>query len=1031
MDNHSVCYKFLAFPNDQDKASLKDFYLNANKASDVFSDLFLNLFGGIKPKTLTYARFKLGKRKDKREEKYYPDAVTLFFNWFTFEDSQFTNPNLRLSSEEVYPTFVSYCKELNVKIDNNWAESIKATINSSDGLRTWVNRFKGNKLLKSELCMSESTLEWFFKNPEFPLQDKEVAATTYCRSLLSILWGEDAKTNWNMVGDKVRKLRELTNTPINLLRKKCCDALGITTTMMAKDINKKVFGKPGRPNELSLFLSGNYDARIEGNKFGSKEFQELLNKTLSNSDFRSSMPKEFKNGLSAKLLVKLQKETGLPYVFSFFGEFASKAIQRIRSHRSNSLNAIFRRLNINREKPPIHDDLEQAIIKWQVDKQQLCLTDGDIAGLKDVESYYDDNLEHAVISAEKNSKSRRANYAFLKMAAKYPGDNVFVEEKYVDYSGVQKTRKVRKWFYLMRAYQRYSQNEYDFYRLKTPILAKFQLKPDHPSYGKSRPNSTFSPEKKEYFIEILTPQGIKKLNILVANKRAYQEIYNATGEEIAPRRTKLVAAAYEIPLDKVKSAATEEGMKLVFNDEKVYFYQTYKLPSKRIETLEEIKTLNPRCRFLALDPGIRESMTYAVGETFRQSPDKEKLLYHVTCKCGHEFGKKKTGPNDAQEICGCGALRKFAVPHVKISDKWMKIIDCGSIKEHDFVRNDTKRSVCRLHSTSSKDTNKLHIWDKEKHSVITDTVCGDYWNYLRSLKLVDKDCPSEYHQFIKDCVNVLSWYWRCNESPDLTTLEVLTTILKSRSHHSGDNSYVRILSIKRLKSIYQTAVKIISEPNVRKMNVSVVPQWLSEGLEYATKKVKNLRNERARRIVNLVCQKAIEHKVKIVFLEDTCLDVHMKMPKAMLRRIDIWTPRHVKELCEMQLNPLGIRVQLMHSKLSSHTDFYNHDSEQPRYDNLTSQMIRAEVDYYRKIKKVIGKRMGIYLREIKGILASLGTNMEECNIHKSMKFPRNGGKFFDSELLGMIDADENAAMYFLIKGVRWLASDGVAKKKNL
>ncbi len=319
-----------------------------------------------------------------------------------------------------------------------------------------------------------------------------------------------------------------------------------------------------------------------------------------------------------------------------------------------------------------------------------------------------------------------------------------------------------------------------------------------------------------------------------------------------------------------------------------------------------------------------------------------------------------------------------------------------------------------MHTRSSKDTDA--VYDIKSGKKTKDTVCSDFWGYLTQLDIVDGDCPAEYMAFIQRVTSGLQWYWKWTDKPEIRTIDMLTEILKTRGRKSGHNSYGRILNIKRLKSLYQCAIRKMDNVGTK------TPTEWKEGLEYATKKLKNLRGERARTIVNLICQKAIQHKVKAVFIENTCLDIHQKMPKAMLHKIDIWTPRHILMLCEQQVHPLGISVIVRPSKLSSHKDFFSHNTK-PRLEKLSAEMIRKEVAYYSKIKKIFGETMRLYIDGMKDFLASEGTSMDSFDLPARTKpylCPMKGGKFFDSDLLGLIDADENAAMYFLVEGLKSL-----------
>jgi hypothetical protein len=954
-NTHLVCYKYRVAKETKSDIikNLDQYYATANKGYDLFIDFFLNLFGGINKNNLSNAKYKFS---GENVSYTFPDEVILFYHWFSRET--FSNQDNIVIPTELLNRLETYYLEQNIVVPDNIWNIIHATVNVQEDNKVWVDRRAGFKSLN----INNSFITWLTNSKDFPLQEKNVTdSITYCRDLFSIIFGDGNKSDFKAYGEKIESLRQFIALPEDQIINKCREHLGINSEIKeAKDINKNIFGgKSGTPSKIAKLL-----ANTQPVDEASKKLKDAINSAIDRSNHRIQQPKED----FTKIIKNFADVIGHDYKADYYCEFGSKALERIKSNRRNALNTFYRRTTLDCAKPTINPLLEDMIQKYKQkkdSKDQECLTFGDINGLKDVQEW------GSAIEAEKNSRNRRANYALLKNLESLNCEN---------------------WIEEVENYQKYDENLCDFRRLRTPTLCRFTIKSDHPQFGVSRPAVSFNLQSQTWTLNLLGA----KASFVCKNKRANNDLHN-NGEHTAPRNTKLIAQSFGVPLNTIKSEHNRQGVKLVKTKKGFYLYVTYQLRCKPYIATKELANLTDGHRFLSVDPGIRESMMFSVGEIVRV-PSTENRLYYKDDKGLHR---------------------------VRIDEgKYVRILEVGSIREEDFHRSNSNIFIDRFNTLNSRITNE----QEQK-----------FWNFLLDLEIVNEECPEKYLSFLSNVTRSLKWYWKTNPNPDFKTIADLTNIMKNNSRNTGDCSYKRIISLKDLRSIYQSCIHLLEKPDKRKVfGADKVTTWLTESLQYVTDKIYNLREERTRRIVNLLAQKAVKYHAKMVFLEKTNLDVHASMSKQMSKRIDIWTPKRILELADKQLKPLGINLFLMNSRLSSHTDFADHNISQPRYEDLPESVILSEIKYYKKLKKSSSSRKNLYKNAIIAELSKMGTNLEECRLvfpqnARVLRFPYDrGGKWFPSSA-GWINADENAAMYFLISGLRFLwkirASGQAAKKQ--
>lgn len=980
---HTVVYK----QKFQATQEILDYHKNSNKAASVMTEFFLNIFGGIKENTIQNAIYDTSTKVNQEEEKIdanrekrsvnkssnFPNPVILFYNWFTLEDISGVDESIAISIEDVIPRFKEYLIQDGMKIDQKWFDCLNATVKSAifienEGTqksqdRTWVDRRLGHSKLINQIKIRPETIDYILKNPDFPLQKKPVDSHSFCGAFFSNMFGKGNKSDFSKSRNKIESLKNfIENNPCENLHSSCCNFLGIANNLEPHDINKKIFGKQGRPSKLVNYLGNKIEPLTKKDVLG------FIKDQLGKNDYRLSQP----NDPNVNNIVEyLKKEIKLPYVREYYVEFASMAIERIKSHRKNSLNMIARRSKLERNLPNIPQWLLQPINNWCISKkqkihgrEQTYLSDGDINKkiIKTIKESFTGNYIGTINLIEKNYRNKRNNFAFLKMIANLLDQNnssiIMLDD--------------------LLEYQEKTKNQFDFVRFRSPRLARFINLPNHPQFGNSRPNAKYissSGNIHKYEISILTSNGAKNIEINTGNKRASRDLLSNNimdGKQVA-RRNNLVVIdedtnfASLIPMLKNKTTiSSNSGIKLVVRDNKSYLYVNFALPIKKCLKIDDIKRLEVGWKFMSFDPGIRNNITFCIGEVIQP--------------------KYKTPYKDDKD--------RYCIP-IQNTEKAIRIIEVGTLKEEDFKRNDKVAITTRLEYESSSKNTIL-----EAQNLFTE---------LKNAKLVDGECPTKMPVFIKSVISAIKYYAKKEEKPDFKWLLDLTNILKYNSWNTGHLSYIRIINLKDLKSLYQL---------YQKKNPQIL--WIEDSLNYITKKIFNVREERVRRITNLVCQKALKHKVKVVFPENTTLDVHFKSSKWMMKRVDIWTPKKLLEQCQKQLNPFGIFVRNVVSDYSSHYDFSNFDKMKPRWDNLSINEIREEIKYYSSLINVGSKSTNeLYRNEIESYLGKNGyswNNWEEMKVKPDL-FPRKGGKYYFSDLAGKIGSDENAAMYLLIKGI--------------
>lgn len=984
-ETHPVVYKNLIRNVPKDAIT---YYKMANQATAVMSEFFLSLYGAITPAFTRYTSYKTAKKAGKKKDKSnntFSCFITLFFNWFTLEDIEGVNKHLCLQSQDVIPRYLSYLQEFNITIDSKWLEALQATVNSAipddpNKLdRTWVDRRLGFSFLNKKLNFSPESINSIFNNTRFPLQETAVDAHSYCRDLFSIIWGEGEKSDFETAGNKITALEAFVSSlpSDENLQSVCCKFLGLRTEMAAKDINSS-FGMKGTPSTLAKFLAKKIDL----------DRDQLIRVIRGRNDvieFRKNMPKD---PAWLTLRDEICQTLNLPYDPEYFCEFASKAIERIKSNRKNALNTLIRRYDIDRTNPNIPEWLKEPIDKWCEDHKQPHLWDSDVGGLQQIKQAFNGSYTGTVLLLEKKSRNRRQTFAFLKMLA-----NVLDQRPEVEMLDAVKD------------YKTYAENCFDFMRLRSPRLARFTNLPDHPQFGVSRPHASYKSTKDSahiYRLDILTPTGKKTIEIVTYNKRASADLAHGNGKHVVSRRNKLLAMDCAMPMSEllpqllskkksVPTIAANSGIKLVQDGDNYYIYVTYNLPIKKCLPLSAFAELSVGYKFLAFDPGIRKNITYAIGEIIRIPADVTKPYIK----------------NDMVEL-PVGNQKAIRVLEPLVSN----FSKTNSIREEDFKRQGNY-SLCRLESKAARSV------DDEAKLLFADLVKAE---------LIYKDaiCPEKMPAFISAAIAAIRRYAKQSENPDHQLLWRLNQILCNCSRNTGHLSYEKIINLKNLKSLYQL---------YQRKNPA---DWIEKSLNYAMDKIRNTREERFRRITNLICQKAIQNKVKAVIAENTCLDVHYKAPKAMMKKTDIWTPRRVLDQCKTQLNPLGIFFRTVISDYSSHTDFADY-SMKPRYADLSADEIRKEIEYYEILRKPNRRKPDvpstdeIYRNAIQDWLANHGCNWDNWQdnlVLKTERFPRKGGQWFPCSLTNdWIDSDVNAAIYFLRKGILSFASAKVPKSK--
>lgn len=324
-------------------------------------------------------------------------------------------------------------------------------------------------------------------------------------------------------------------------------------------------------------------------------------------------------------------------------------------------------------------------------------------------------------------------------------------------------------------------------------------------------------------------------------------------------------------------------------------------------------------------------------------------------------------------------------PYVYLAPgRHVKITEVGHLRERDFWygQADSRRRTCRLESdTSDPVTPEL-------------VKC---WKRLRGAGLVKNDCPETKLDFLCGAAGALLAHSRQKAPNPSHLLDVLET-LKIESRRSGACSYKRIKALMNLKrALHAVARK--------------APQdWVGANIDFMTDKIRHLREDRSCRTPNLISAKAVATGCRAVFIENTSLDVHAPMSRNMKRNIDIWTPRRVVEKARQQLKTLAVECVLQASQYSSHADFAT-GREKPRYDTLSADMIAGEIQYWQD-RKNDGRTDALYRAEVN----RLGRDTLD------KKYPKRGGRYYKSDLLGWIDADQNAAMGFLVAGLKNLVN---------
>ena len=872
-----------------------------------WSEVWLNVLGGCDHDMVAHSpmsTYRLAKKADATRQKseidgFIPVPVVLFSNWFSLETGDKNHP-FTVAPYHVMPAFRRYLKSTTCPPD--WLKVIEAQIYSTREDARWVDRRQFFSDWNRHIGMDRSDLAQILANPDFALQEKkDVDAGKFSRDITGIWWGNGDKTKWGDAVTIYEGLLHVAKSNGDNLRAAMLHHLGVEPGPHIEALVYESLGCRGRPNALCNFLSGqsNTDAHA---------VVKMIEAQLGKSVYRSTTAQR---PWMKHLLAYLETNIGVDYFEdevsrqAQFAQMSGLALEKLKSTRKNYYNQMVERLKCL-DAPNPHPLVAAWIERYKTQKgQKGCLADNQVNGIVDVCHYWRGakDLQAATTQAQQDLTGRPGHFDFFHYLAGQ------VQEHGHD--------KEEDWAKIILDYQKWDEDRHRLASLRTPLFShSTKESPARPWFGVSRPTGQIL-DKTEVRVAGKVTVHHALLNLydgrrfvdievpFVSDRMSREILFCKDGTPVA-RNHSLVRQHLGLPVDAPVAVRQDRcGIMLdpVEKDGKRSWHLrfTFRLDAEKPLTRKEIAQLKPGLRIVSIDQGVREAAAYAVWEVVNRPWLPKTGTFHV-------------GTDAA-------VYRRLSDPKGD-SYVWLRLVEDGFIRERQKINQGPLQGKVRCRLTDDIDTpindNEASLWNKLKAKGILKYECPKMAlafnrelaiacrRHLRGqIKALWESVPLGQDEMRKATVIVLA------QKKPLDKGLLMTVINQAHSRVSiGGLSYRRIRTLQEIKRACSAYLSV--HPH---------DQDAAGYLVEFEQKLKEVRRERVRVVANKVLTVMIQHKARVLVIEDLTIDRSAKKAKELNRTIDVWCPKRVIQELQTQAQMYGFFVLPVAAQYTSHLDF--------------------------------------------------------------------------------------------------------------
>lgn len=1000
---HQKSYSALVFTKDRRIMSMLDNTYNLfTKGSHVWSNLWLDLFGGFEPEFLEKSvhgkvecvtAFEEQENKQEQITELVPQAVILFSRWFSLESKDHAPKEHCLQPDKVLPKFEEYLEQCRkngqvIEVPEDWKPVLEYTVNRFyEEEAVWVDR-------RASFFSRKTQISYQGRKALFESKEWKNDSQKYVRSLLGKWWGEEEQK-----GDyalEINRLCELKPTLEN-----CADNLdasslarllnsrleAITNTEIFKyrdlwngtgleqDRKKfvaainKCFGKNGRPNKLVIFLLGESKEDLVGDKLKSKvidDLDEAIETAEANLNFQHEpWMNDLKNEMEADIGVKYQPD-GKTRMLEYFGEMAGISLREITSNKSNHFNRLGERLHYLKVVQTLPTDEYTEMIQGWMDEwlkqykdfgESYFIKPISMNGLQEVTNLWLESSDwvESVNEASKSS-SRFGDQRLFKYFA-------------------EKCKKVENqpenWFAPIKNWYERHAMLCKLDRLNTIYFRHIsQQRPRHVGFGESRPKMKISFIKDvergkdriqrahTVSLQLFNGKNTEMVDVPFVSDRFLREILIKDGEKTAPRNNSVFRSIYG---ENVCPDVELKGVRLENKNGKYYLNFTVALPEyQTMPKAEEIRTLKVGQRLMGVDLGQRAAAAYCIWEVV---PSLE-----------------------SDGICEVQQNTIYRKVFCEGNHVWTKLLKYGFIADKQNV-GDGQYAGCIMDRFTSKINDDVN--DDEK----------TMWSGLvkKGVVLPEKKMPEDLLNFNRELIYSALNYTRdmvreeknrldrnkanymnllthavCSRLDsgllDLVFNQLFSKRPYGRRVSSGALSYKRMETFQSLKDMLSTYYSWTKDSRTK------------ERMEVVERKIVNMRRERVRITVNALVKLSLQEKVNVLFVENLAMSASGNSRKFFNKRFSQWCPKRVLEELREQAKVYGLFIRGVKPDYTSHLDFIT-DEEVARQSRmklscLLGQRWRNDIKKYTKPTMERSKRELIYKQAWENLALSLGTCLE-------------------------------------------------------
>lgn len=968
--------------------ALEETYNFYHKAASFLFEEWLKLLGGF------------SKGHAPKHLKQNLDKICFSF-WFTPVLQAKHKKDFIVSPEELRSKFIAYwgddsiSKELDLVFET--ASSLKKDV-------VWIDRHAQFKADNNK----SSDLDPLFFDPEFVFFKKKKSddkggdkesenSNQYVGSLISRYWNTGKKTDFSEVVSFLEQFE--SKIAVGVCLKDIIPIEDYETKLLnwSKDgiegkhpvvvkMRSCLGDKKGKASSLMLRVKDRYNKLLSIEDCG--KIKEAIKAELDKADVRTTYP-DFP--YFNKLMQNLMKYLGVSnsdLSHKYICDIFSMVIPGYRSWRSNFLRQIenrqknytlFENFNI---KEKLDSDVYEKINSFKESNNQKYLRNAQFRGIKRLLAYWEhDKLNPTKPLDDENYFEQWGDKELLQMLSdilpkkKNPKEII---DTIISYEN---------------AHSQYIEMFHPYINMKdlqNPRIdsAKILFDSKIENYSNARYMD----------IDLFENGNFTSCKLKLASGRLFREVnFNADSLK-GGRMTRLMSSIYgnavsSVNLNPISMQLLKKSGR---NKTRWYFKVSVTLPERSpIKEYADAFKEKEGVPVMGTDLGMKEPVSFMLFETIKvENPESLKDNEVVT------FVNEK-----------------------RASEKlYLKIVEYGSLKDNHLPRTSAKsvrigklRTVSRLfdNSTIKPTVDDVALWNekiqlskwKNKKSEIPQTRVAFAKKLSElALHLARVLVPSEAEKHIGEIHHALSGRFPKGSEENRYGL--------------GGLSFIRLETLNNLKSAYQAVNSNYEKfgKDNRKFSIDIKVKKLFD-------RIKAIRLERVRVIVNLILRKAIDSGVKLIAIENLEGKTSQSNDRRFNKRIVNWCANRIGKELEQHAKELGIVVKKVYAPGTSMEDLFLKEWR-PRFSKHTEASFENSVKFLEKnIKEGSGIRADLNKKwyEFKKGKESLSVVLQqELKEYGHVLLPKLYGDFFPSSRLGWINSDVHASGVIALRGLRLL-----------